>query len=116
MRRARVSANMRTAPCRAAFMMIDIIISQAVDCALRITKQKAAENRERVVAEAAKLFRARGFDAVGVAEIMAAAGLTHGGFYNHFGSKDDVEAAALGRAFAQALESMAALAAAPTPQ
>jgi TetR/AcrR family transcriptional regulator, transcriptional repressor for nem operon len=47
---------------------------------MRITKQRAAENRERVVKEAARLFRERGFDGVGVGELMAAAGLTHGGF------------------------------------
>ncbi len=68
---------------------------------MRITKQRAAENRERVVDEAARLFREKGFDGVGVAELMAAAGLTHGGFYNHFGSKDEVEAAACGHMFEQ---------------
>ena len=51
---------------------------------MRITKERAAENRARVVVEAAKLFREKGFDGVGVAELMRAAGLTHGGFYNFF--------------------------------
>ena len=77
---------------------------------MRVTKQRAAENRERVIDEAAKLFRAKGFDGVGVAELMAAAGLTHGGFYNHFGSKDDVEAAALGRVFEHSVARIAAIA------
>jgi TetR/AcrR family transcriptional repressor of nem operon len=80
---------------------------------MRITKQKAAENRERVVSEAARLFREKGFDGVGVAELMAAAGLTHGGFYNHFGSKDDIEAAACGHVFDQALARIAAIAEEP---
>jgi TetR/AcrR family transcriptional repressor of nem operon len=77
---------------------------------MRVTKQRAAENRERVVDEAARLFREKGFDGVGVAELMAAAGLTHGGFYNHFGCKDDVEAAALGRIFERAIGRMTAIA------
>ena len=77
---------------------------------MRVTKQRAAENRERVVEEAARLFRQKGFDGVGVAELMAAAGLTHGGFYNHFGSKDDVEAAALARVFERSVERIAAVA------
>jgi len=78
---------------------------------MRVTKQRVAENRERVIEEAAKLFRAKGFDGVGVAELMAAAGLTHGGFYNHFGSKEDLEAAAMGRVFEQSVARMAGIAA-----
>ena len=77
---------------------------------MRVTKQRAAENRERVVAEAARLFREKGFDGVGVAELMAAAGMTHGGFYNHFGSKDAVEAAALSHVFARAVARIEAVA------
>ena len=75
---------------------------------MRITKQKAAENRGRVVEEAARLFREKGFDGVGVAELMAAAGMTHGGFYNHFGSKDEVEAAACERLFEASVAKMTA--------
>jgi len=59
---------------------------------MRITKERVAENRERVVAEASRLFREKGFAAVGVAEAMRAAGMTHGGFYNHFGSKEALAA------------------------
>ncbi len=73
---------------------------------MRITKQRAAENRERVVKEAAKLFRERGFDGVGVGELMAAAGLTHGGFYNHFGSKDELEGAACRAVFEASVAKM----------
>src|SRR5579863_822802 len=75
---------------------------------MRITKQRAAENRERVVAESARLFREKGFDGVGVAELMAAAGLTHGGFYNHFASKDEVEAAACASIFENSVAPVAA--------
>jgi TetR/AcrR family transcriptional repressor of nem operon len=77
---------------------------------MRITKDQAAENRERVIDEAAKLFRQRGFDAVGVAELMRAAGLTHGGFYNHFPSKDALEAAACERIFSRSIANLEAIA------
>lgn len=66
---------------------------------MRISKEKAAENRERVLQAATRLFRERGFDGVGVADLMHAAGLTHGGFYNHFQSKADLEVAACTHAF-----------------
>ena len=55
----------------------------------------------RILKEAARLFRERGFDGAGVAEIMKAAGLTHGAFYAHFSSKEALEAEAVERAFAQ---------------
>jgi TetR/AcrR family transcriptional repressor of nem operon len=71
---------------------------------MRITKQQAEENRARVVAEAARLFREKGFEGVGVADLMRAAGMTHGGFYNHFESKDDLSAAACAYALTQAVE------------
>jgi TetR/AcrR family transcriptional repressor of nem operon len=45
-----------------------------------------------VLAEAGRLFRERGFDGIGVAELMQAAGFTHGGFYNHFASKNELAA------------------------
>jgi TetR/AcrR family transcriptional repressor of nem operon len=54
---------------------------------LGVSKEQAAENRRAIVAAAAKLFRERGVDGVGVAELMKAAGFTQGGFYNHFKSK-----------------------------
>jgi TetR/AcrR family transcriptional repressor of nem operon len=69
---------------------------------MRLTKEQAEANRERIVAAAGRLFREHGFDGVAVAELMAAAGFTHGGFYNHFASKDALAAEAcaveLGRA------------------
>jgi TetR/AcrR family transcriptional regulator, transcriptional repressor for nem operon len=67
---------------------------------MRVTRAKAAENREKVVATAARLFREKGFDGVGLDAIMAEAGLTHGGFYRQFGSKDGLAVEALGHAFA----------------
>jgi TetR/AcrR family transcriptional repressor of nem operon len=59
---------------------------------MRLTKEQAAENRRLILAAAARLFRERGFDGVGVADIMAEAGFTHGGFYNHFPSKEALAA------------------------
>ena len=69
---------------------------------MRVSRQKAAENRERIIDVAGALFREKGFDGIGVADIMKAAELTHGGFYGHFASKDDLVAAmkdAIGHAF-----------------
>lgn len=71
---------------------------------MRVSREQAAQNRERVLDAAAKLFRERGFGGVGVAELMQAAGLTHGAFYGQFGSKDDLMAEACARAFDSALE------------
>jgi TetR/AcrR family transcriptional repressor of nem operon len=77
---------------------------------LRITKEQAAENRARVVDAATNLFREKGFDAVGVAELMRAAGMTHGGFYNHFESKEALEAAACEGVFAKSVAKVQAIA------
>jgi TetR/AcrR family transcriptional repressor of nem operon len=61
---------------------------------VKVTRERAAANREKIVEAAGALFRKHGFDGVGVADIMKAAGLTHGGFYGHFDSKDDLAAQA----------------------
>ncbi len=61
---------------------------------MKVSREQAAENRARVVEVAGKLFRENGFDGVGVADIMKGAGLTHGGFYGQFGSKDALAAEA----------------------
>ena len=68
---------------------------------MRYPASETAEKHERILKEAARLFRERGFSGVGVAEIMKAAGLTHGAFYAHFPSKDALAAEAVERAFAQ---------------
>jgi TetR/AcrR family transcriptional regulator, transcriptional repressor for nem operon len=54
---------------------------------MRVSRERAAENRDRIVDVAGRLFRERGFDGIGVANLMKAAGLTHGGFYGHFASR-----------------------------
>jgi len=69
---------------------------------MRVSRQQAAQNRERIIDAAGALFRARGFGGIGVADIMRAADLTHGGFYGHFASKDDLVAQASKRAMARA--------------
>lgn len=69
---------------------------------MRVSREKAAEHRERIIEAAGALFRERGFGGIGVADIMKAADLTHGGFYGHFASKDDLIAQASRRSMARA--------------
>jgi TetR/AcrR family transcriptional repressor of nem operon len=71
---------------------------------MRVSREQAAENRKRIVATAARMFRDKGFDGVGVDAIMKGAGLTHGGFYGHFRSKDDLAAEAVTRALERGAE------------
>ena len=74
---------------------------------MKVTKAQAQANRAHVVETASQLFRERGYDGVGVADLMAAAGFTHGGFYKQFGSKTDLiaEATACGIGQTMALAS-----------
>jgi TetR/AcrR family transcriptional repressor of nem operon len=67
---------------------------------MRVSREQAAQTRDRIVEVASALFRAKGFGGVGVADIMKGAELTHGGFYGHFGSKDDLAVEASRRALA----------------
>ena len=62
---------------------------------MRYPVEETAAKHERIVKEASRLFRERGFENVSVAEVMKAAGLTHGAFYAHFGSKEELQAAAV---------------------
>src|SRR3954467_8361612 len=61
---------------------------------MKVSREQAAQNRERILEAAAKLCRERGFEGIGVADLMREAGLTHGGFYGHFGSKEELMAEA----------------------
>ena len=70
---------------------------------MKVTRERAAQNRERILDAAAQLFRERGFEGIGVADLMKEAGLTHGGFYGHFSSKDDLIAQASARELARSL-------------
>jgi TetR/AcrR family transcriptional regulator, transcriptional repressor for nem operon len=69
---------------------------------MRRSKQATAESRKTIVETASRLFRARGFESVGVADVMQAAGMTHGGFYRHFPSKEALVAEAMANAFSEA--------------
>ena len=73
---------------------------------MKVSKAEAAQNRERIIEVAAKLFRERGFDGIGVADLMKSAGLTHGGFYGHFASKEDLMAQACARVLKDALDAL----------
>ena len=67
---------------------------------MRQSAEEKARTHERIVGVAAKRIREEGLDGPAVAEIMQAAGLTHGGFYKHFGSRDDLIAEATEKALA----------------
>jgi TetR/AcrR family transcriptional regulator, transcriptional repressor for nem operon len=62
---------------------------------MRYPAKETAAKHERIVKEASRLFRERGFENVSVGEVMRAAGLTHGAFYAHFASKEELQAAAV---------------------
>lgn len=70
---------------------------------MKVSREEAARNRERIVEAAARLFREKGFDGISVGGLMNEVGLTHGGFYGHFRSKDDLEAQACTRALERSL-------------
>ena len=78
---------------------------------MRYPAAETAEKHARIVEQAARLFRERGFDGVSVGEIMKETGLTHGPFYNHFASKE----ALMAESFAHAAETAGALMAQATP-
>jgi TetR/AcrR family transcriptional repressor of nem operon len=75
---------------------------------MRRSREEAAETRKRIVRAAARAFRERGIVATGLADLMKAAGLTHGGFYKHFASKDQLVAEATAAAMDGILEELAA--------
>ena len=83
--------------------------------AMKVSRSQATRNRERIIETAAQRFRERGFDGIGIADLMKDVGLTHGGFYGNFSSKDDLIAEASSRALAQTLARWSAVAeSAPT--
>lgn len=71
---------------------------------MKVSREQAALNRERIVDVAARLFREKGYDGIGVADLMKNAGLTHGGFYGHFASKEDLMIEACQHALNKSLE------------
>ncbi|RWQ85299.1 MAG: TetR/AcrR family transcriptional regulator [Mesorhizobium sp.] len=69
---------------------------------MRVSRMQAAENRETVINVASRLFRERGFDGIGLKDLMKGAGLTQGAFYKQFASKEDLAAQASRRAMESA--------------
>lgn len=73
---------------------------------MRKSKEEAAETRARIVRKASKEFNQHGIAGTGLADVMKSAGLTHGGFYKHFHSKDELVAEALERGLEQSFQAM----------
>jgi TetR/AcrR family transcriptional repressor of nem operon len=71
----------------------------------RVSREQSERNRQAIEEVSARLFREHGFRGVSVEHLMAAAGLTHGGFYGHFDSKDELTAIACSKAFDQSQQS-----------
>ncbi len=82
---------------------------------VRYDSEHKQRTQERVLAAAGQAIRSDGPLLIGVADVMARAGLTHGGFYAHFRSKDDLIAAAIERMFAESRAMLAALGGNPDP-
>ena len=70
---------------------------------MKVSKDVTANHREQIIKVAARRFRERGFDGISVADIMNEAGLTHGGFYRHFSSKDELIAISALRAVSETI-------------
>lgn len=73
---------------------------------MRVSRQEAVESKRRITHEAARLMRENGIHATSVADVMGAAGMTAGGFYKHFASKDELAASAVRLAFDNILEAL----------
>jgi TetR/AcrR family transcriptional regulator, transcriptional repressor for nem operon len=71
--------------------------------AMKVSKEVMAEHKVQIIAAAAKRYRERGFDGISVADLMKEAGLTHGGFYRHFSSKDELIAISMLRAVSETI-------------
>jgi TetR/AcrR family transcriptional repressor of nem operon len=68
---------------------------------MKVSRQEMAQHREQIIEAAAQRFRQKGFDGVGVVDLMKEIGLTHGGFYGHFASKEELVGVALQRALGE---------------
>jgi TetR/AcrR family transcriptional repressor of nem operon len=76
---------------------------------MKVSREQVAQNRERIVEAAAQRFRELGFEGIGVADLMKEVGLTHGGFYGHFSSKEDLIAEASSRVLTRSLSAWSKL-------
>ncbi|WP_322995448.1 TetR/AcrR family transcriptional regulator, partial [Castellaniella sp.] len=77
---------------------------------MRVSRVQAEENRQAVINVASRLFREHGFDGIGLKDLMAGAGMTQGGFYKQFESKEDLTVQASRRALKSAVERWSAAA------
>lgn len=67
---------------------------------MKVTKEKAAENKEAILTAASRLYREKGIDGIGIGELSRSVGLTHGGFYGQFpGGKEQLASEAVARTF-----------------
>jgi TetR/AcrR family transcriptional repressor of nem operon len=73
---------------------------------MRVSQEEKNRSHERIVEGAARFMRERGLDNTSVADVMTEAGLTHGGFYRHFGAKANLLESALERAFDEAIATL----------
>jgi len=73
---------------------------------MRVSQDEKDRSHRRIVEAAARLVRERGVEGAGVADVMALAGLTHGGFYRHFDGKEALLAAAVGESFGQIMSGL----------
>jgi TetR/AcrR family transcriptional regulator, transcriptional repressor for nem operon len=73
---------------------------------MRRSKEEAAETRVRIIRKASKEFSQHGIAGTGLADVMKSAGLTHGGFYKHFQSKDELVAEALERGLEKSFQAI----------
>src|SRR5713101_2965031 len=85
------------------YMYLLGILSGQEGTPMRRSKEEKQRTHRRVVEEAARQFRAKGINQVGIAELMGQVGLTHGGFYAHFSNKDALTAEVCKEGFAQTL-------------
>ncbi len=76
-------------------------VKHKTEIGMKVSREQVAANRQTILDAAGHLFRAQGFERVTVADVMKAAGLTHGGFYGYFKSKDDLIAQTLAHVFAE---------------
>jgi TetR/AcrR family transcriptional repressor of nem operon len=81
---------------------MSIVLTQ--ETVMKVSREQVALNRERIIETAARLFREKGYDGIGVADLMKSAGLTHGGFYGHFASKEELLAEAAAHALKKSVE------------
>jgi TetR/AcrR family transcriptional repressor of nem operon len=73
---------------------------------LRLTKEQAEQNRRIIVETASRMFRLQGLENVAVADVMKESGFTHGGFYNHFKSKDALATETVASSFDDAAKNL----------